>query len=81
LLVIHGVNEHSGRYAHLAEYFTARGFAVYSLDQIGHGKSEGTRSFVEKFSYLVDDILAYLDLVKEWLPGLPIFPVGHSLEG
>ena len=81
LLVVHGLNEHSGRYLHFADYFTAKGYAVYSYDHIGHGKSEGTRSFVKKFSYFIDDLVAYIKMIDGWVDGIPIFPVGHSLGG
>ena len=46
-LIIHGLNEHCGRYQHLASYLTGKGYAVYGLDLPGHGKSAGLRSYVE----------------------------------
>jgi len=81
LLVIHGVNEHCGRYQHLAAYFTDKDYAVYGLDHIGHGKSSGTRSFVEDISSLISPILTYLDMIKEWHPGIPVYLIGHSMGG
>ena len=81
LLVIHGLNEHSGRYAHLADFFTQRDIAVFSLDQIGHGKSEGTRSFVKQFSFLIDDLVTYIGLIKGIVGDIPLFTIGHSLGG
>jgi acylglycerol lipase len=81
LLICHGLNEHSGRYAQLAAFFTARGFAVYSMDLIGHGRSSGTRSYVEHFSQFGQDLLIYLDLVQQWQPGIPVFLAGHSMGG
>jgi acylglycerol lipase len=81
LLVIHGVNEHSGRYQHLAKFFTERGYAAYGLDLIGHGKSSGTRSFAKDLPAFIDPILNYLNMIKEWQPGLPVYLVGHSMGG
>lgn len=81
LLVVHGLNEHSGRYLDFADYFTAKGFAVFSLDQVGHGKSDGTRSFIKKFSYFTDDILDYIAIINRWVGPIPIYLVGHSLGG
>lgn len=81
LLIIHGLNEHSGRYQHLAEYFTGAGFGVYGFDLIGHGKSDGTRSFVQNFATFTNPILTILDLITEQLPDLPIYLVGHSMGG
>jgi len=81
LLVIHGLNEHSGRYAHFADFFTANGYSVFALDHIGHGKSDGTRSYIKKFSYYIDDIVTYIKMINDWFPDIPIYPVGHSLGG
>ena len=81
LLIIHGLNEHSGRYQHLAEYFTGAGFGVYGFDLIGHGKSDGTRSFVRNFATFTNPILTILDLITEQHPDLPIYLTGHSLGG
>jgi len=39
LQIVHGMQEHSGRYSEIAEYFTDRGFAVLTYDHLGHGKS------------------------------------------
>jgi len=81
LLIVHGVNEHSGRYEHLAAYFTEKGYAVYGLDLVGHGKSSGTRSFAKDFSSFINPILTYLKMIKDWQPGLPVYLVGHSMGG
>jgi acylglycerol lipase len=81
LLVVHGLNEHCGRYKHLADYFTDMGYAVFGFDLIGHGKSSGTRSFVKDFPSFINPILTYLEMIKEWQPGLPVYLVGHSLGG
>jgi alpha-beta hydrolase superfamily lysophospholipase len=36
-LIVHGMQEHSGRYAEIAEYFSAHGIAVLTYDHLGHG--------------------------------------------
>ncbi|GAH22492.1 unnamed protein product, partial [marine sediment metagenome] len=41
LLVAHGLAEHSGRYINIVNHFVPKGYAVYGLDQRGHGKSQG----------------------------------------
>jgi alpha-beta hydrolase superfamily lysophospholipase len=40
--IIHGMGEHAGRYKEFASFLTGRGFAVYALDQLGHGKTAGS---------------------------------------
>ena len=81
LLISHGLNEHCGRYQHLAEYFTEKGYGVYGFDHIGHGKSDGTRSFVKDFPTFTDPILIALDIIRTTYPDVPVFLVGHSLGG
>ena len=61
LVVMHGVAEQSGRYSNIVNYFVPRGYAIYSFDLRGHGKSEGKRSYVEHFSYYLDDLKTFCD--------------------
>ena len=81
LLIVHGLNEHCGRYQHLAEYFTGADFGVYGFDLIGHGKSDGTRSFVQDFATFTNPILTILDLITEQHTGVPVYLIGHSMGG
>jgi len=37
--VVHGMAEHSGRYARLAEALTTSGYVVYTPDHRGNGKT------------------------------------------
>jgi len=79
LLVVHGWAEHSGRYANLANYFLPRGYAIFALDQRGHGKSEGVRGYVERFSDYLDDLQTFIKIVKNEYADKNIFLVGHSM--
>jgi acylglycerol lipase len=81
LLVAHGLAEHSGRYSNLANYFLPKGYAVYGFDQRGHGKSDGVKGYVERFSYFVDDLSIFLRLVHSRHHGVKTFLVGHSIGG
>ncbi|KPA13479.1 lysophospholipase [Candidatus Magnetomorum sp. HK-1] len=81
LLVIHGLVEHSGRYMNVVNYFVPRGYAVYSLDHIGHGKSEGSRTLIQQFKDFTDTIKQYFDQVRKWNPDTPIIIFGHSMGG
>ena len=79
LVVVHGIAEHSGRYSNLVNYFVPKGYAVYSFDLRGHGKSEGIRSYVERFSYYLDDLKIFYNIVREENQNAKIFLVGHSM--
>ncbi|ACS89717.1 MAG: Lysophospholipase, alpha/beta hydrolase superfamily [Thermococcus sibiricus] len=43
VVLVHGLGEHSGRYGKLIKMLNEQGFAVYTFDWPGHGKS-GERS-------------------------------------
>jgi alpha-beta hydrolase superfamily lysophospholipase len=81
LLVVHGLAEHCGRYMNVVNHLVPRGYAVYGVDHLGHGKSEGVRVYVEHFDDYTDTLKVFFDLVQEWQPGKPIFLLGHSLGG
>jgi acylglycerol lipase len=79
LLVAHGLAEHSGRYKNLVDYFVPKGYAVYALDHRGHGKSEGTRSYVDNFNDYLIDLKTFFDMVRKDNNSVKIFLFGHSL--
>ena len=79
LLVAHGLAEHSGRYKNLVDYFVPKGYAVYALDHRGHGKSEGTRSYVDNFNDYLIDLKTFFDMVREENKSARIYLFGHSL--
>lgn len=81
LLVIHGLAEHSGRYLNLVNYFVPRGYAVCTYDLRGHGKSEGRRGYVERFSYYLDDTKTFIESVCRNHENTKMFMVGHSMGG
>jgi alpha-beta hydrolase superfamily lysophospholipase len=81
LVIVHGLNAHSGHYLWPGEQLAAAGFAVHALDLHGRGKSDGERFFVAKFSDYVDDVAAFVARVKAAEPGLPVFLLGHSAGG
>jgi alpha-beta hydrolase superfamily lysophospholipase len=81
LAIVHGFAEHSGRYDTLGAWFAARGCAVHSYDQRGHGRSDGPRRHIESFDEYLDDLDRFLERVAGEHPDLPLFLVGHSMGG
>ena len=56
LAVVHGLGEHSGRYAALAEAMTRQGYACWAVDLRGMGRSEGRRGHLDRWGQWVDEI-------------------------
>lgn len=85
LLIVHGISDHSGRYAELAARLAAGGYLVYAHDQRGHGRTADAVSalgFVAAeggWRRLLDDIDALLRLIAAEQPQLPRFLLGHSM--
>jgi alpha-beta hydrolase superfamily lysophospholipase len=79
LIISHGYAEHASRYAPFAEFLTQHDVAVYALDHRGHGKSEGESANVRVFRELVDDLLRFIESVREQQPQLERFLLGHSV--
>lgn len=81
ILLIHGLGEHSGRYMNLVNHLTPLGYAIYAVDHIGHGKSDGTRKHIKTFSDFSDTLDIFMQRVKEWHGSNPLFILGHSMGG
>lgn len=85
LLIIHGMQEHSGRYAEIAAYFTNRGFIVLTYDHLGHGRSVKDKKDIGFFQLnepderLIDDAETMADYLHQQYPDIPHFVLGHSM--
>jgi len=85
LIIIHGMQEHSGRYVEVASYFADRGFAVLTYDHPGHGKSVKEKKEMGFFqlhnpaSKLIGVAEAMSKLLHQQYPNVPHFVLGHSM--
>jgi alpha-beta hydrolase superfamily lysophospholipase len=79
--LVHGLGEHSGRYAHVAAVFTENGYALEGYDLRGHGRSGGARGNTPSYDALMQDIGLVLEKTQARYPGTPVFLYGHSLGG
>lgn len=79
VLLVHGLKEHSGRYMSLVQHLVPRGFAVYGFDLPGHGQSQGTRTYIERFEDYIITLERYRTQVAEWQPQVTVFLYGHSM--
>ena len=81
LAIVHGIGEHSGRYMNVVNCLVPDGYAVYGFDLRGHGRSPGQRGFINAWSEFREDVHAFLKVVAQNEPNLPLFLMGHSLGG
>jgi len=79
--LVHGLGEHSGRYAHVGKTFAEAGFALAGFDLRGHGKSGGSRGHIPSFDAFMDNIEDFVKQVDTRFEELPRFLYGHSLGG
>lgn len=83
--LVHGMEEHIGRYEEFATFLAKHGFMVVGHDHLGHGKtaqSEEERGFfAEKdgWFYLVEDIHILQNKIKQEYPNIPYIIMGHSM--
>ena len=81
VVILHGYAEHSGRYADVAAFLNAEGFAVHALDHHGHGRSEGDRAVIERFAQADDDISTLIERTCADSGQNTVKLIGHSMGG
>ncbi|MCC7209572.1 MAG: alpha/beta fold hydrolase, partial [Anaerolineae bacterium] len=82
LVIVHGFGDHSGRFAHVADYFTRQGYTVHALDLRGHGQSRGKMlGYFDDFNQHADDVDVLVTRAVEQNNGRPVFVLGHSMGG
>lgn len=83
VLIAHGASEHSGRYARFAAALCTARFAVWALDQRGHGRtgeSNGPgRMGVPGRAGLLGDLRTLEQLARDDAPRAPVALFGHSM--
>lgn len=91
-IYMHGIQSHSGHafivddkklnMALRAEEYNKKGIAVYAIDMLGHGYSEGHRFFVPTWQTNRDDLDKFARFAtSEHNEGLPLFLTGESYGG
>lgn len=80
LVIVHGANEHHGRYKWLIDNWNTEGFNVVIGDLPGHGETtKKQRGHIESFD-------EYITVIEEWIRKaetyqVPICLLGHSMGG
>jgi alpha-beta hydrolase superfamily lysophospholipase len=81
IAIVHGLGEHTGRYADFANYFTSNGFGILGIDTYGHGKTEGKKGHADSMEAYMTQIATLIEETKKMSQGKPIFLYGHSMGG
>ena len=83
VLIVHGLGEHGGRYAHVAQALAHAGWASIGYDHRGHGDSDGVRGGIQQHDSLCADLAAVIDHLRsdEGPFGGPFVLLGHSMGG
>ncbi len=82
VIICHGLGEHSGRYEEVARDFARAGLSSFALDHRGHGRSDGRRGHVRRFTRYIHDLEKFRRRVVGAVgDDLPLIFLGHSLGG
>jgi alpha-beta hydrolase superfamily lysophospholipase len=81
IALVHGLGEHTARYAHVGQALTEAGYALVGFDLRGHGKSGGPRGHTSSLDAYMQDIRRFFQLITTRYPVVSQFLYGHSLGG
>lgn len=83
--LVHGMQEHIGRYKEFAEFLSKRGYIVIGHDHLGHGNTVKAEDEYGHFAddngwnYLIEDIHIVQNYARERFPGIKYIIFGHSM--
>ena len=87
VVVLHGAEGHGGRYGPFGDELVKNGYAMYSIDHVGHGltimdKKDDLGKWEKNDFYTAAYNAYYLvDLIKRKYPGKPVFLLGDDYGG
>ncbi len=85
IVILHGMSEHSARYARFADALNKGGYHVIAYDHRGHGQSTAPDTMLGMFaksdglSKVLSDVDALVDHAKTTHADLPVVIFGHSM--
>jgi alpha-beta hydrolase superfamily lysophospholipase len=79
LVLVHGLGEHSGRYAETGSLLAEAGYRVRGFDLLGFGASSGERGDIARWSLFLDQLEG--NLLSARTEGRPLVLMGHSMGG
>ena len=87
VLVLHGAEGHGGRYGPFGDELAKQGYAMFSIDHIGHGLTVfDKKEDLGKWGEDDFDLSAYnayylVDVIKRKYPGKPVYLLGDDYGG
>ena len=82
VMINHGYAEHCGRYREVAHVIVDAGWAAFSYDVRGHGKSPGQRGYIDRFAIYLEDFAAMHAAARALVGNSsPVVLLGHSHGG
>jgi acylglycerol lipase len=81
VIIVHGLNSHSGYYHDFAWQLVEVGFDVFALDIRGRGQSDGQRYYIDDYKAITTDIGIMVEIAASENPSLPLFVLGHNAGG
>ena len=81
VVVLHGLGEHSGRYARTGSILANMGLDVQAPDLRGFGASSGPRGRVTRIDDWLDDAARIIEGIRSAKDGRAIALLGHSMGG
>ncbi len=84
LVISHGMAETIARYEVFANYLLDKGYAVYGIDQRGHGQTAITQEKLgclgeDGWFRMKEDLKQTVDIAKRDYPSASIYVLGHSM--
>ena len=91
VVLLHGSEEHGGRYGPFGEELAKNGYALFAIDHIGHGKTTLNdkknlgkwKNTGKKNNFYLSAYNAYylVDVIRKKYPGKPVYLLGHDFGG
>lgn len=79
VVVVHGFAEHSGRYKKFTTLLNQHGYNVLLFDFRGHGRSRGTRGYIDSISQYTDDLHAAICHASRIFGHKSVYCLSHSM--
>jgi alpha-beta hydrolase superfamily lysophospholipase len=80
-IIVHGLGGHSDLYGNIIQHLVPKGYAIYTYDHRGNGRSPGQRGYINSWDEFRQDLKAFLHFVETEELEIPRFLLGHSMGG